>query len=190
MNSLYGNFRQKKFDDIWDEAEDFVSDYTSSGLCPAVNKITNDSATTLFYLLYARYGNSVIASSDEQQFKFKVFSIIFQYGATWEKNLAVQYRLRNLQEADLIDGAKQINNHSFNPSTAPAIDAFSPLTTVNEQTGTKYTKGILDGYAMLQALLDTDVTGEFLDRFKKLFLTIVEPELPLWYITETEEDPQ
>ena len=37
-------------------------------------------------------------------------------------------------------------------------------------------------------LLSSDVTENFLGKFRKLFLKIVQPTVPLWYITdETEE---
>lgn len=69
----------KLMTEIWDNAADFVADYKTAGI-PAT--ITDANATTLFYLLYARYGNSPIANYDEEQFKYKVFSVIFQYGPT------------------------------------------------------------------------------------------------------------
>ena len=46
----------------------------------------------------------------------------------------------------------------------------------------------MEGYSILLSLLETDVTESFLDKFKKLFLKIVQPELPLWYATETDSD--
>ena len=56
------------FTDIYNNAEDFVNDYKTSGLyIDAGNdknkisiKISDDSAKTLYYLLYAKYGNSSI----------------------------------------------------------------------------------------------------------------------------------
>ena len=47
---------------------------------------------------------------------------------------------------------------------------------------------MMDAYAMLIALLETDVTESFLDKFKKLFLKVVQPELPLWYTIKTVDD--
>ena len=78
-NSLYGNYRTRKFTDIYDNVDDFLQDYSDNGLPMLVD---NKDMTTLFYLLYARYGNSSIASSDENQFKYKLFSLVFQYGPT------------------------------------------------------------------------------------------------------------
>lgn len=180
-NSLYGNYRNRKFSDIWGEVNEFTEDYNNSGLSGA---ISDDTLSTLYYLLYARYGNSTIASSDENQFKYKVFSTIFMYGPTWEKRLEVQTKLRELSEEDLLAGTRQINNHSWNPSSEPSTSTLDELPTTNEQTSTKYKKSKLDAYAMLTSLLETDVTEEFIGMFKKLFLTVVEPELPLWYVTE------
>lgn len=182
-NSLYGNYRQRKFSDIWENVDEFLQDYTNNGIATS---ITNNSATTLYYMLYARYGNSTIASSDENQFKYKVFTLIFSYGPTWEKRLEIQKKLREMSEDDLRESAKAIYNHSYNPSTSPSTNTLDELTTINDQNVTKHKRSRTDAYALLLSLLETDVTDEFLDKFKKLFITIVEPELPLWYVTGIE----
>ena len=78
MNN-YPRFDTKLFTEIWDDPEDFIYDYQTNGI-PMT--ITTANATTLFYLLYARYGNNPIANYDEEQWKYKMFSIIFQYGPT------------------------------------------------------------------------------------------------------------
>lgn len=186
MNSLYGNFRNFKFTDIWNNADDFVADYKDSGLYSNTNKISDANANTLYYLLYANYGNSVVASSDPTRFAYNVFAIIYESGPSWEKELEVQNKLRSLTDADLLSGAEQIVNHAYNPSQAPATNAFDALSYINEQSANKYKKGKVDGYALLLQLLKSDVTSIFISKFKKLFLTIVEPERPLWYVTNTE----
>ena len=184
FDSVYGNYRTRTFTDIYPNVEDFIKDYTYNGI---KTTITMDSITTLYYLLYARYGNSHIVNSDENQFKYRLFSTIFMYGPTWEKRLDVQNKLRGLTDKELIEGTKQINNHSYNPSTEPSTSDTEELPTTNEQTSTKYKKSKMDAYAILIALLETDVTEEFVAKFKKLFLSIVEPQNPLWYITEQGE---
>lgn len=184
-NSLYGNYRQRKFTDIYGDKNTFLTDYKENGL---PTTISDDTATTLYYLLYARYGNSTIASSDENQFKYKLFSTVFMYGPTWEKRLDIQEKLRTLTDDQLREGSKAIYNHAFNPSTAPSTDTLDELTTINDQNTTKYKKTPMEGYSTLLMLLETDVTAEFLDRFRKLFLVVVEPELPLWYVTDLEDE--
>lgn len=180
-NSLYGNFRTRKFSDIWSSANDFITDYSTNGIETTIQTTT---ATTLYYLLYSRYGNSNIASSDENQFKYKVWSTIFMYGPTWEKRLEIQKKIRDLTEDELQQSAQAIYNHANNPSVEPATTSDNILDYINDQNVTIHKRSKTDAYALLMSLLETDVTAEFLNRFKSLFITVVEPELPLWYITD------
>lgn len=187
--NLYGNFPNRTFADIFPTANDFVEEYQGSGLYSITNKI--EDVGTLYYLLYAKYGNSTIASFDEDQFKYKVFSTIFTYGPTWEAKLKTQHELRELlnnpaKKDELFISAQAVYNHSYNPSSAPTTVDFDPLNTVNDQTANRHTRSKLDAYATLMAVLTDDITEEFIGRFKKLFIVIVEPNLPLWYETEEE----
>ena len=263
----------KIFTDIWDEVDEFIYDYKHVGI---PTTISDSNATTLYYLLFARYGNNPIANYDENQFKYKVMSIIFQYGPTWEKRLSVQNTLRGLQLSDLIDdgsfselfghqGANSntktdssnstrtidndtsstgtvtidtdndttdVKNHAYNPSSAPATNAYDPLTYINEQNATKnvldgtqettnnlagtsdttdtiyasgtstisgndsstnqtnrtLTTGKLKAYERLLSLLDSDVTGEFISKFKICFKQFVLPERTWIYVTNVEDE--
>ena len=185
MNSLYGNYRTRKFTDIYPDVTTFTNDYNNIGI---PTTITSENISTLYYLLYAKYGNSHIANSDETQFKYKLFGTVFSYGPTWEKRLDMQNELRTMSDDELIKGSKQIANHSYNPSTAPSTSTLEELTTINEQNTNNYKRGKLDAYAFLWDLLATDVTTEFINKFKSLFLVIVEPQLPLWYVTDLNEE--
>lgn len=185
MYKLYGNYRTRSFNEIYENIQAFLTDYkfySNIGLDPHL--INSESINTVFYLLCARYGNSHIANSDENQFKLKLFSFIFQYAPYWEKKLSIQSTLRGLTEEQLLEGSRQLNNHAYNPSTEPTVEE---LPTLNEQTSTKFKKSRLDAYGILSELLERDVTDEFINKFKKLFLVIVEPERPLWYVTEYNE---
>jgi len=183
--SLYGSYRQKRFTDVYERVEDFLADYKDCGI---PTTISDSSAQTLFYLLYGSYGNDVVASSDINRFKYKLFSIIFQYAPNWEKQLEIQNKLRGLTEEDIRLGSRQIYNTAQNPSTEPSTDTTDELQYINNQNVTKNQRGVLEGYATLLSLLRTDVTQEFLNRFRKLFLTIVQPEEPLLYITEVDNN--
>ena len=316
MNKMIPQYDTKLMTEVWSDASGFLTDYQNVGI---PTTISNQNATTLYYLLYARYGNTPIANYDENQWKYKMFSIIFQYGPTWEKRLDIQTTLRGLQIADLIDNGsyralssqsgtetssktgsdnntrtlnttekntgtsalantgtdttastgtqsvartgtvgttgetEDIKNHAFNPSTAPAQNAYSPLTYINEQNATKnnvdstvtnnltdtttndlqnqtthnttstttndlsrtdtgtikddrtitdstsaenssqnetttvMTAGKLKAYEKLLELLETDVTGDFINKFKVCFKQFVMPERHMIYVTEDEE---
>ena len=316
MNKMIPQYDTKLMTEVWSDASGFLTDYQNVGI---PTTISNQNATTLYYLLYARYGNTPIANYDENQWKYKMFSIIFQYGPTWEKRLDIQTTLRGLQIADLIDNGsyralssqsgsetssktgsdnntrtlnttekntgtsalantgtdttastgtqsvartgtvgttgetEDIKNHAFNPSTAPAQNAYSPLSYINEQHATKndvnstvtnnltdtttndlenqtthnttstttndlsrtdtgtitdaraitdstsaenssqnetttvMTAGKLKAYEKLLELLDTDVTGAFINKFKVCFKQFVMPERHMIYVTEEED---
>ena len=262
----------KLFTDIFDDAGTFVYYYKNIGI---PTTISDQNARTLYFLLYARYGNTPIANYDEEQWKYKIFSVVFQYGPTWEKRLSMQETLRNMQLADLVDNGsvrelfeseesgsssdsyskdssseatggttstgtvqvetdndvEDIKNHAFNPGTAPAANAYSPLGYINEQNATKnvldgsqtttnnlagtstnsgegheegegtgsstrnlgserntvLSNGKLKAYEKLLELLDSDVTGEFISKFKICFKQFVMPERTWIYVTEDDD---
>lgn len=190
-SSLYGNYRTRTFAEIYSvdgeiTASTFDEDWKTS---PFYMDMTSGiDANLVFYLLYARYGNSHIAASDENRFRYQLYSIMFQYGPTWNKQLEIQKEIQELDINAFREGSRTITNLAENPSVQPSTQDTEELEYVNSQSVNKTTRSYADAVALLNALLKTDVTEEFLDRFKKLFLTIVEPELPLWYETYPEED--
>lgn len=181
--SLYGNFRTRSFVDIYGDLESFKEDYET---CQIPMTLSDVNLTTLYYMLYARYGNSTIANSDENQFKYKVFTTIFMYGPAWQKRLDLQKKLMDLSDDEILKGTTAIHNSAYNPSTDPSTQTLEELDYINQQNTTKYKKSKLEAYSNLYALIETDVTEEFLGKFKKLFITVVEPDYPLWYETEGE----
>lgn len=179
--SLYGNFRTRTFSEIYSDLNTFRNDlkfFAENGLNA---ELSDSSIQTLYLILSARYMNSHIVNSSEDQFKLKLFSMIFQFAPTWIKKLDIQKKLRNISDDDLVKGATQIYNHSNNPSTAPSTQATEELPTVDDQNVSKYKRSKLDAYANLIALLENDVTESFVKRFAVLFIVIAEPQEPLWY---------
>lgn len=175
------------FTDIWEDKDAFLADYTTIGI-PTTISTTN--ATTLYYLLYAKYGNNPIANRDEEQFKYKMFGVIFQFGPTWEKRLSIQQSLRSLSEDDLIKGSKAIYNAALNPGTAPTTSTLEELDYINSQNTTNYKKSKMDAYSQLWELLSTDVTGEFINKFRICFKQFVAPERPIIYVTEDDSEDE
>lgn len=180
-SSLYGNFRTRTLTEIFDSAEAFKDAWDETVFANSVELI---DIYLVYYLLYGRYGNSNIASSDENQFKYKLFSTIFMYGPSWQRRLEIQRNLRALSETDITVGATAIYNAAMNPETSPSTQTLEELSYINSQNVTKHKKSKLEAYGLLNSLIETDVTEEFIGKFKKLFITIVEPELPLWYTEE------
>lgn len=180
---MYGSYRNRKFTDIWGDVESFAADYDDSPFNTASEGLTTDKVELIYYLLYAKYGNSTIASFDEFQFKMGVFSLIFTHAPTWVKRLEIQQELRNLTPSQLQTGSKTILNQASNPGTPPATASLEELTYINLQNTATTKRPIIEGYAMLAGLLEKDVTTEFINRFKPLFLRVLQPETPLWFET-------
>lgn len=176
-------YNTQLFCDIYPTKEDFLADYNAAWF-PKL--ITNSNAITCYYLLIARFGNNPIANMSVDQWRVKLFSIVWQYGPAWEKRLDIQSKLRGLSDADLLSGSKQISNHALNPNSEPSTSSLEELEFINEQSTSSYKRSKLEAYGQLYALVRTDVTSEFLDKFVNLFKKFVLPENPLLYTTEEE----
>ena len=178
----------KTFAQVYPEYSAFFSDYSdlimlvSGGVTPL--KADNIQAT--YYLLYARYGNTPIVNYDETQWKMKVMATIATYGPVWEKKKAIQVSLRSLTEAELLQGAKQIYNHAFNPSTEPSTQELEELTHINDQNVTNNKKSKMEAYSILWANLHVDATDEYLNKFKNCFSRFVGDQYPIIYCEEDE----
>lgn len=182
------------FSEVYGSASEFL---TAVKDCPLMVKSVVDGTTTyimndtsinkLFYLLYARYGNSPIANADVNQFKYKVYSIIFQYGPTWEKKLEIQQAVRGLNINDLKKGTTSIYNKALNPESAPSTHTTTEIDYINEQNVSKIEKNDSQAYAEWMSLLEEDVTGYFIRRFESCFKKVVLPERPLLYVEDDYE---
>ena len=191
MNSLnFPHYTTVIFTEVWDDVDKFKADLAYSPFAGCISTSNPDNVSLVFYLLYAKYGNSPIANFDIMQFKYKIFSTMFQYGPTWEKRLDIQAKLRNLTEADILLGSKAIYNHANNPSTTPSTATLDELTYIDDQNTTNYKKSKMDAYTQLWALLKTDVTEEFLKKFQKCFKQFVAPSAPLIYVDDEPNDEE
>ena len=195
--NMFGNYLTRIFTDIFPDESTFLKDYKAVGF---PYQLSDQNIKTIYYLLYGRYGNSHIASMDETQFKYKLFSTIFMYGPTWVKRLDVQEILRNMTEEELMTGTRALLNRSDNPSQpifstdnlnntiTEGTDSDTELPTINSQNVSKFRKGKLEAYMNLLALLETDVTEEFLLEFRKLFIKVIQPYAPLWFIEDSNNE--
>ena len=146
LDPLRPEYITKTFVQVFPNYEKFKSDYddliplVSGGVAP----LTADNIQATYYLLFARYGNTPIVNYDETQFKMKLMAIICTYGPVWERKKAIQKSLRDLTEAELLQGAKQIYNHAFNPSTEPTTAQLEELTHINDQNVTNHKKAKME----------------------------------------------
>ena len=196
MTMMIPQCSNKTFTQVWDKASDFVAEYKASPFYNKVNfdnqtDIDDDRLTLNYYLLYNRYGNNPIANNDVNQFKFKLFGLIMQFGPTWEEKLKIQSKIRSLGLADSSDiykGSKAIYNHAYNPETTPKTTDLDEINYINDQNVTSYKKSKLEGLASLAEVLRDDVTSSYIDKFRKLFSQFVYPIPHAIYVEEEEEE--
>ena len=183
-------YRTKIFGDIWKDYDAFKADYDV--LYPlingAVNNLSAGAIQATYYLMYSKYGNTPIISTDEYQWKLKVMKIISTYGPTWEKKKSIQATLRTLTESEITQGSKQIYNHAFNPSTEPSTSDIEELTHINDQNTTNNIKAKMEAYSILWANLHVDSTDEYLGKFKECFCRFVGNQFPIIYVTDESEE--
>ena len=186
---LRPEYSTKTFAQVYPSYEKFKEDYdvlitlVSGGVQP----LTPANTQATFYLLFARYGNNPIVKFDITQFKMKLMSVIATYGPVWEKKKAIQKSLRDLSEAELLQGAKQIYNHAFNPSTEPSTQELEELTHINDQNVTNNKKAKMEAYSILWANLHVDATDEYLNKFKNCFSRFVGDQCPILFAVDEED---
>lgn len=168
-------YNKLTFAEVWPTQQAFLDDYSSLGgyLVMPNAPVSQNALKTLYFLLYARYGNNPIVNNDVNQWKFKIFGVIFSYAPAWERKVQIQKTIMELAESDLVTGAKQIYNHALNPSTAPSTGSLEELTYINDQNVATYKKAKMEAYNILWELIHTNHTEEFLTRFKDCFSKFV-----------------
>lgn len=142
---------------------------------------TNGTMTTLYYLLWARYASSHIRSDYPQQWKMKLMMTVFEYGPTWSKRLEIQEKVRNMSDDEIQKGSIMTYNSAMNPDGAPTTETWETLKGINSQNKNLYQRGKLDSYAYIDQILKTDVTREFVEKFKKFFDIMASPGMKLDY---------
>lgn len=143
--------------------------------------LTDTTIYLIYYLLYGSYANSHIASTDEFRFKQRLFTIIYQYAPIWLKKQEIQDKLRKLTDDEVIAGTKSIMNRAMHPQTTPSTSSLEEIETIDEQNTIQHKKNKVEAYAVLWDMVSTNVTQEFIDSFKPLFIVVTGYIKPLYF---------
>lgn len=185
-------YSTKSLTDVWEDASTFLNEYKESPFYNAAGcSLLESNITLTYYLLYNKYGNTPIANLDENQFKFRIFGTIMQYGPTWEQKLKIQEKLRSLgldDTSDIYKGSKAIYNHANNPETTPTTADLEEINYINDQSTSGYKKSKLEGLALFAESLRDDVTSSYIDKFRKMFRQIVFVVPHAIYVEESEDN--
>jgi hypothetical protein len=95
--------------------------------------------------------------------------------------------LRKISDEELLRGGKAIYNNAMNPDGSPATQSLEELPRISSQNTTNYKKSKMDAYSQLWELLNTDITNEFINKFKICFKQFVRPEKTILYYEDEGE---
>lgn len=186
-NGYIGAYTTRTFGEIFPSDDDFVEFYETCGI-PAMLKYgtpySNFDIRTIYALLCAEYFSSHIASANEDRFKLKVMQLIYQYGPTWQRELYLLDKIRDLSDEDMLKGSTAIYNHALHPDTEPATDAREFLKYIDDQNVSIYNKDQIKAWIENLSALDDRTTRRLLDKFKNLFVKIAYPGNTLYYESE------
>lgn len=102
--------------------------------------------------------------------------------------MELQQTLRNLTDEQLEGGNIVLNNTVLNEGTV-VDDPKNLLSRINNQNASITQRGAIERINSVLMLLKTDVTENFLDRFKFIFGAITTPSDNLVYeVDETDDD--
>ena len=189
MSNLYEEtlYNTNTFTDIWETVESFLEDYNN--LDDSLKVLSEDTVKVTYFLLFANYGSSHINSNFEMQWKYKLFTLMYQYAPIWSKKMELQEALRGiaLDSEEILKSGKVIYNSAQNDGSAPSTASLEELTYINNQNVSSYLKSKVDAYDRLYSMIASDITKEYINRFKKLFITVLTPT-GCTYVTGNEED--
>lgn len=132
---------------------------------------------SFYNLMKARHGTDVIVG-DVDHWELRFFSIMYEYGPYWARQMSIQKSLLTMSDNELREGSLSIYNTALNPADTPS-GKFSggdipKIETLNSQNTTTYQKTKKDAYVELSVILNTNYTEDFLRRFDKLFKKILD----------------
>jgi hypothetical protein len=180
-NSNFGSYDTRTLSDIYNTSEALKTDYESFFEADAIINFN-----IIYSLLMGRYADSHIKSYSEDKFRAQVCGIIFQYAPTVFKRNDIQKKLRALTEDEIVVGNTSVFNHAAHDASQPNTQSTWETPYINDQNVNKIKKSKINAYADLYAILEDNIFDEFLNKFKKLFVSFG-PGYSLYYKTHTIE---
>lgn len=189
LNSLITT--NKTFSDVFPTSDIFISQFKETPFYanPVASMLTDTTLELIYVLLYNKYGNNEIVNFSENQFRNKLYGIMWSVGPIWLTKLNIQQKLWSLgldDNSDIYKGSGAIYNHAMHDETAPGTGTTEELPYINDQNVTKYKKSKLEGLMLYADTLNDRVTDDFINKFRRLFKTFISKYANDIYVTEEE----
>lgn len=185
-NSFYGGFDTATFSEIWPNIETWMTDYNRFKESIQLISIKNErTIQTVYYLLSSEYAFSHHIGSRDQ-FRLMMFARVLEYAPYYERELEIQTDLMQMNIESLQQGSKAIYNQALNPGSVPSSQALDELQYINQQNVTNYKKSRPEAYAILLSLMNKNLSKDFVEKFRNLFIKVCYPNYPLYYANDPE----
>ena len=175
MSNLFNEvlYKTDTFSEIWSSVDSFLEDYNE--LDDSLKVLSEDTVKVTYFLLFANYGSSHINSNFLMQWKYKLFTLMYQYAPIWSKKMELQEALRSiaLDSDEILKSGKVIYNSAQNDGGAPSTTSLEELTYINNQNVSSYLKSKVDAYDRLYSMIASDITKEYINRFRTLFISVL-----------------
>lgn len=171
------------FSEVFKDEAEFVNGWKECKLYD--ESIAKDNELSrIYYLLYAEYGNNAITGHDINQWKYRLWSDIRSYTPTFLEKERIQKNIRKLTDEQIKIGTKAINNSAKSPAVANTTTSMNEIQYIDAQTVTNYKKSMIEAYSDKLVMLNDHLEKDYVDKFRRLFLSIVYNQNPLLYIEE------
>lgn len=177
------------FSDVFEDSDTFISEFKTTPFyrTPVSTMLTDTTLELVFILLYNKYGNNQIVNNSVNQFKSKLYGILWATGPVWLEKLKIQEKIWGLgldDDSEIYKGSTAIYNHAMHPETEPSTDTDEELPYINDQNTTKYKKSKLEGLMLLANTLNDRLTDDFINKFRRLFKVFTVRSTVPTFITE------
>lgn len=186
MASIYytESYATPKFSDLWQSALEFTEDMHPLMTEGFDTELTAAQCNRLFYELSARYTDGHIRYTNIMQFKLKLGALLSTYGPLYFQQLALIKDASSRTIEDYLRDGKVLTAVADNNNSMPAVGSENELPYTNAQSVTNSTRAIDVALSVKRGLLRDEVSNAFYNRFKELFISILIPQTPLWFVTE------
>lgn len=184
---IYTNsYITRKFGEIWVDEPTFTAEMFKLMTDAYDTTLTEAQCKRLFYELSARFTGSNVRYTDEFQFKLRLGSIMSQYGPLYFSNLELVAQAQGTELDQFMTAGKTLMNAAQNNATLPGVGTDQELPYVNSQNVVNTKRAIDIALDAKKSFLRDEFTKQFYTRFNELFISIIYPQMPMWFITEEE----
>lgn len=195
MNKIYPTpvYLTNTFSEIFPDLETFVAriaDFNVNNILFA--GMTDNDFTLTYLLLTSEYADTPINSVDNNHFIAQLVVTMNNFGPQWAKRRNIRAEVIAIEDPQDAAKDKTVYNQADNPASLDPVGTGNDeiLQYINHQSATILNPNKIKAYENYVDYFDSrtnDLDLAYISKFKKLFMRIVSPQMPILFIEEEEE---